>query len=150
MAAVKKNRRLTVASGELEAARGSLVGGLHLGNDARERTVAQAVLGHRQDVSVLRSLRIEDPVGAEPHLLQAGRIEIEPRQRPKHREAGPCCKSRCNSSGEQGRRGIVAQRRRSGCYLVQTSAIQAAIGKAVVERIDAERQRRPTVFLRER
>lgn len=82
MAAEEKHRRLPVGGGELKPARGGLIGRLHLGDDTGERAVAQPIFGERQNIGVFRRLRIEDLVRPEPHLLQAGRIEIEAGERP--------------------------------------------------------------------
>lgn len=108
--AIEQDRRLAVAGGELKAARGRLVGRLHLGHDASERAVAETILGHRQDVGVLRPLGIEYPIRPKPDLLQPWRVEIEPREHPQHGEAGLRCETRRDTGHEQGCRGIVAQR----------------------------------------
>lgn len=109
MPTIEQNRRLPVACGKLEAPRGGLVGRLHFGHDTSERPVAQAILGHRQHVRVFRTLRVKDPIGPKPDLLEPWGIKIEPRERPKHREAWLRCEPRRNTGHEQGGCGIVTQ-----------------------------------------
>jgi hypothetical protein len=143
MPAIKQDRRLAVARGELETTGCSLIGSSDFRDDAGKRAVAQAVLGHGQHLGILGPLRVEDPVRTESDLLEPGGIKVETRESPQHGKAWPRCEPRRDTGGEQGRCRIVAHPGRSGRDLVKADAVETVIGKPAVERFDAELERRP-------
>ena len=100
MAAVEQHRRLAAGGRKLEPTGGGLVGGLHLGDDAGERAVAQAIFGKRQYLTILAALRIDDLVGAKADLLKARRIKIEARHCPEDGETGVRAKARRDPGGK--------------------------------------------------
>lgn len=150
MATIQQHRCPAVGGRELEAARGGLVGGLDLRDHAGERAVAQGILGHRQHLGVLATLRVEDAIRAEAHLLESRGVEIEARERPQDVEAGRCCEPRRNPCCEQRRGGIIVQR--CGCAgdFVETRPVQTLAGKAAIECFDPERQHGPALALGQR
>lgn len=150
MAAIEQHWRSTIRRGKLEASRRGLISGLHLGDDARERPVTQGVLGHRQDFSILASLRKKQRVRTKPDLLEAGRVEIEAGQCPERMHAGLRSEPRGNPGYEQGRGGVVAEPGGGGRDLVQAGTVEAAVSEPVVERGDAESERRTAPFPRAR
>ena len=105
--------------------------------------MAQAILHERQDILVLATLGKDDPAGREPGLLETGRVEVEPGERPQ--DAARCRQSRKQAAmpGDKQRRGgVVAQR---GCCrrnLVQGGTVQASVGQPFVNVADTERKRR--------
>ena len=144
MAAEQQHRRLAVGSRQLKTAGRGLVGGLHLGDHAGERSIAEAIFGKRQDLSVVAALGVEDLVRAQADLLEARRIEIETRHGPKDGEARFRGEARRDPGGEQGGAGIVIEARRRGGDLMQSRAIETMIGQALVKLGQSEGQRRPT------
>ncbi len=144
MAAIEQHGGLSVRCGKLEPPRRGLIGRLYLSNDASERAIAKRILGHGQYRGILAALGIKDLVGSESDLFESGRVEIEARQRPEHGEARTLGKARRDPGGEQGRGGIIAERRGSGAYFVEARAVESAIGKPVIDRVQAERQHRPS------
>ena len=86
----------------------------HLAYDSGERSMAEAVLHHGENISIIARLDKQRAIGSQPDLLEAWAIEIEARDRPDY---DPACqgRSRSYSSEEQGRGRIVGQpgRRRS-------------------------------------
>ncbi len=143
VAAEEQHRRLAVRCCQLKPAGGGLVGDFYLSDDAGERPVAKAIFGKRQNFGILATLRIENLVGAEPNLLQARRIKVEPRHGPEDGEARFCGKTRGDPGGEQGGAGIIIEAGRRGRDLMQARAVKAMIGQALVNRGQPEGQRRP-------
>ncbi len=146
--AVEQHRGPAVAGGKLQAPCRGLVGHFDFGDHAGQRSVAQAVLGHGQDLAVLCPLRIEHFIRAEPDLFERRRIEIEARQRPEHGHPGPCCKARGDAGGEQRGCGIVAPGRAGTRDFVEGAAAQASVGEGAVDLGHPERQGRAARGLR--
>lgn len=74
-------------------------------------------------------------------------IKIEARERPGDVGAGHSSEPGGKPRDEQGRGGIVTERRRSGGDLVEAGAVYAARRKTTIERLDPERQNRPALAL---
>lgn len=137
MPAIEQHRRAAFGGGKLQAAGGGLVGRLHFGDDAGERAVAQAVLGEREHLAVLAPLGIEDALGTKPDLLEAGRVKIEPGQRPQN--GGPrASETGGDACDEQRRGGIIAQSGRDCGDFVQPCPVEPMIGEAFIERVEPE------------
>lgn len=109
MPPVEEDGGLAVRGGELQPAGRGLIGRFHFGDYAGERAVAQAIFGKRQNLGILAALRIKYLGWTEPRLLEAGRIEIELREGPKHGEAGLGGKASGDAGHEQRRGGIIVQ-----------------------------------------
>lgn len=142
MAAIEQHRRPAVRGGKLQTARRGPIGTLYLGDHAGERSVAQPILGHGQDLGIFASLSIDDPVGRQTHLLQTRCIKIETRERPKHRGVAKRRKPGGDTGQEQGRRSIVPQRGRAGGNFVQAVPVETSIDQSLVECGYPECQRR--------
>jgi len=138
VAAIKQHRCPAIRGGELQTARRCAIGTFYLRDHAGERSVAQPILGHGQDLGVLGPLSVDDPVGRQTHLLQTRRIKIEPRERPKDRCIAKCRKPGGQACREQSRGGIVAERGRSGGNLVETVAIESSVHQQSIERSHSE------------
>lgn len=137
---VKDHRRIAFRCCELQPARRGLVGSLHLGDDAGERSVAQRILAHGEQYLVILALRIKHALGSQPRLLEARRVKIEARQGPERRHARSGGKTGRNSGGEEGGGGIVTQTGGRRCDFVQTRTVETAAGEKMIERSDAKGQ----------
>lgn len=111
MAAIEQHRRPTIGGGKLKTAGCCLVGLSDFGNDARQRSVAQCVLGHGEDDIVLLPLGVKNLVRTKSDLLQARRVEVELCERPEYAELRISCKAGGDPGCKKGCRSIVAQRR---------------------------------------
>ena len=150
MAAIQQDRCPAIGGRELEAPRRGLVGGLDLRDHAGKRAVVQGILGHRQYLGVLATLRVKDAIRAEAHLLESRGVEIKSRERPQDVEAGLCCEPRRNPCREQRRSGIIVQRCGRASNFVETGPVEALASKPAIKRFDPERQYRPALALGQR
>ncbi len=139
MAAIEQHRRPTIGGGKLKTAGCCLVGLSDFGNDARQRSVAQCVLGHGEDDIVLLPLGVKNLVRTKSDLLQARRVEVELCERPEYAELRISCKAGGDPGCKKGCRSIVAQRRRRRRNLMQSSAIEAMTCQPLVQRRHAKR-----------
>ncbi len=139
---VKQHRRIAFRCSELQPSRRRLIGGLHFGDHAAERPVAQRVLTHREQFLVIPALRIEDALWPKPRLFEPRGVKIETRQRPESRKSRRRRETRGDPGDEQGRCCVVAPTRRGSGDLVKARAIKPAAGQTMIERPDAERQHR--------
>lgn len=133
---------MSVGSGKLQAAHRGLIGVLHFGHDRREAAVAQAILGERERHHLVAAFAIEQLARRQPGLLEPGRVEIEPGQRPGDARIGVDRKTGRRAGDEERRGGIVAERRGSRRDFVQAAAIKTAAAKPGVDRRNPERQTR--------
>lgn len=143
MATIEQHRRCSVRCCKLQPARGGLIGCPHFGDHAGQRSVAQAILGQRQHLAILATLRKEDLVRSKADLFKARRIEVEARHRPQDAHAALRGKARGNTGSKEGGGSIVIQAGRCGSDLVKPGAVQPLIGQALVHCRQPERQRRP-------
>ena len=79
--------------------------GLHFGDHAAERPVAQRVLTHREQFLVIPALRIEDALWPKPRLFEPRGVKIETRQRPESRKSRRRRETRGDPGDEQGQIG---------------------------------------------
>lgn len=100
MPPVEQHGRPPVGRRELQSAGRGLVGRLYLGDHAGQRPVAQCILGEREDFGILSPLRVENLVRGQSHLFEAGRIKVEPAERPQHRHARTLGKARGKTCGK--------------------------------------------------
>lgn len=105
--------------------------------------MTQRILGHGEDCAILGGLRVQDLVGRQAALFEAGRIEIELRRGPEQLKAGRLRKPGCNARCKQRCRRIVVERRRSGGDFMEARAIDSLAGKAAVDCCNSEGQHRP-------
>lgn len=150
MPTIEEHRRLAVGCRELEPARRGPVGRLHLGDDAGERAIAQAVFGKGEHIGILSPLCVKDAAGPKADLFETGCVQVELGERPQHREVRLVGEPRRDACGEQGRRGVIRQRRCGRRNLVETSTVESLIDKPLIERFQAERQHRSTLTSGER
>lgn len=107
-----------------------------LADHRAQRAMAQPLLHQRQYLGIVRRLGIEDPLGREPRLVEAGREEIAAPHHPQHRAPG----ARGHPRQEQRRRRVVAHARRGSRHLVQCIKPHPAVRQPRIDAVDAEGQ----------
>ena len=150
MPTVEQDRGPAIRRGKLQAPGCGLVGGFHLGDYAGERAVAQTILRYREHFGIPGPLGVEDPRRVEADLFEARRIEIEPGQRPEHRQPRRWREASGDTRREQCSRRVVGQACRRTRNLVKSATVKPATGEPVVDRIDPEGERRSTFLTRRR
>ena len=146
MPPIEQHRRSAIRCRQLQPAGRCHIGGFDFGDHAGERAIAQAILGHCQNLRVLVPLGIENTLGTKADLLQPRRVEIEFRERPQYRmtrsDREPCGDARC----EQRRGSVIVQAAGSSGDFVKAGTIETMIGKPLVQSGDTKRERRSARF----
>jgi hypothetical protein len=148
--AIQEKGGLAVRRRQLEPAGGGHISCLDLGDHAGERTVPERVLGHGEDVHVLATLRVEELSRAQADLFKARRVEIERCDRPEYVEAGLVGETGGYSRREKGRRCVIVQACRGGGNFMEGARIETMVSKPIVDRSEAEAERRPARLARGR
>lgn len=117
-----------------------MIGGLHLRDNAGERSIAQTIFGKRQDLGVLTALGIENIVRPETDLLKARRIKVEARHCPEDGKTGFRANALRDPRGGQGGAGIVGEARRRGRDFMRSRAIETLVGQTFVQLGQSESQ----------
>lgn len=122
---------------ELKPTRGGEAGALGLADHRAQPAVAQPFLHDRQQFLIVARLGVEEAMGRQARLVQAGREQVAPPRHPQHRSPG----ARGDPGDEQGGRRVIAVARRRRRDLVQRVEPEALARQPPVERRHAERER---------
>jgi len=140
MALEQQGDRLAAFGRQLQPAGIGHRGAPYLADHGAQAAVAQPFLHQREQFGIVACLGIEDTLGREPRLIEAGREQIAPAHYPQHRPPG----AGGDAGHEQGGGGIVTHARAGGGDLVQCAQSEAARRQPRIDRADPERQHRPT------
>lgn len=142
----QQGRAAPFLGGELEPARRGRRQPPDLADRCGEAAMAGPLLHHREHLLVIAAFGVEQAIGSQPRLGQAGREQVAAPQRPKHLAAFPprSGETRGERGDEQGRGGFVIGAGRCRRGLVQPPGKTAARQPFVHFR-HADRQARPIV-----
>ncbi len=109
----------------------------HLANDSGKALLAQTLFHGGQYVTLMKCLGIDDAIGVQAGIHQAGSEQVPAFQAPQHRafEAGG------NAGREERRRSGELGGRTGLDHLVQRPKGKASLGQAMIDGGDGERQR---------
>ena len=138
MALEQQGDRLAAFGRQLQPAGIGHRGAPHLADHGAQAAVTQPFLHQREQFGIVACLGIEDALGSEPRLIEAGREQVPPAHHPQHRAPG----ASGDPGHEQGRGGIVTHARGGGSDLVKRPQSKAARRQPRIDRADPERQHR--------
>ena len=141
MTAEQQHRDIRFCRGKLEAP-GSDHGYLaRLGHHCCGRTVPDGVLDDGQQRRFVARLRMDDIGCHQPRLLEARRVEVVATAHPQHRRGQHASLAGRDAGEKQSGGGIIDQRGRKRCSLVQSAGPQPSPDQMTIESLCSKRQR---------